>query len=146
MLRTAECVSPMHPDKMCDQISDAILDAVLEQDPCGRVAVEAMGGHGKVCIMGEVTANADVDYKEIGRRISGVDLVQVRIVQQSNYIANGVDSGGAGDQGIMVGYACSDNEARIPMEVRYSRSLCQRIYAEFPYDGKRKSPCMGTRL
>lgn len=146
MLRTAECVSPMHPDKMCDQISDAILDAVLEQDPCGRVAVEAMGGHGKVCIIGEVTANADVDYKEIGRRISGVDLVQVRIVQQSNYIANGVDSGGAGDQGIMVGYACSDNEARIPMEVRYSRSLCQRIYAEFPYDGKTQVSMHGDKI
>lgn len=136
MSKTAESVSPKHPDKLCDQVSDAILDAILEQDKHSRVAVEVLGGHNKLVIMGEVTSMANVDYKSIANRITGVDDISVRIVQQSQYIAQGVDAGGAGDQGIMVGYACSDTESMLPIEVDLSRRLCKYLYGRFPYDGK----------
>lgn len=134
--RTAESVSPGHPDKLCDQISDAILDAYLTADPEARVAVEAVGGHGKVFIVGEVTSNAQVEVEPIVRRIAGDLETEVRIVAQSPEIGRGVDSGGAGDQGIMVGYACSDTEELLPLEVVLSRKLNQFLYATWPYDGK----------
>ena len=136
-MKTAEAVSPSHPDKMADRISDAILDACLKQDPYSRVAVETLGGHGIITITGEVTTKAYFNAREIAQKIAGSQYgVQVNIVQQSFEIANGVDNGGAGDQGIMVGYACSDNEAMIPQELYLARSLCQYIYKDFPYDGK----------
>ena len=137
MVKTAESVSPRHPDKLCDQISDAILDACLEQDPDSRVAIEVMGGHGIITITGELTTNADFNVRDIAQRIAGEQYgVQINIVKQSPEIANGVDTGGAGDQGIMVGYACNDNEAMIPQEQYLARELCKFIYNEFPYDGK----------
>lgn len=137
MVKTAECVSPKHPDKLCDQISDAILDACLEQDPDSRVAIETMGGHGIITITGELTTNAYINAREIAQRIAGNQYgVQTNIVSQSREIANGVDTGGAGDQGIMVGYACRDNEAMIPQELYLARSLCKFIYDKHPYDGK----------
>ena len=102
---TAESVSPGHPDKICDQISDAILDAYLAKDPRARVAVEACGGHGTVFLTGEVTSTADVDVESIVKRLAGDVAVVVHIAKQSGEIAHGVDTGGAGDQGIMVGYA-----------------------------------------
>ena len=137
MYKTAECVTPRHPDKLCDRISDAILDACLEQDPDSRVAIETMGGHGIITITGEVTTKAYFNAREIAQRIAGKQYgVQVNIVSQSSEIANGVDTGGAGDQGIMVGYACNENEAMIPQELYLARSLCQFIYEKYPYDGK----------
>ena len=142
-IKTAECVTPKHPDKMCDQISDAILDAYLKVDPDARVAVETMGGHGQVYITGEITSQADVSEDEIRAivcRVTGEDYASgnttINIVKQSQEIANGVDTGGAGDQGIMVGYACNDNEVMIPQELYLARSLAQFVYAYFPYDGK----------
>ena len=101
--RTAEFVSPKHPDKICDQISDAILDAHLMKDPTARVAVDVAGGHGAIFITGEVTSSAKVDVAKIAHRIAGDEYEVIeRIVKQSPEIARGVDEGGAGDQGIMV--------------------------------------------
>ncbi len=134
--KTAESVSPGHPDKLCDQISDAILDAYLEGDKNSRVAIETVGGHGKVFVVGEVTSNAVVDIAPIVKRLAGdVDLDEL-IVKQSPEIAQGVDTGGAGDQGIMVGYACSDTPELLPTEVVLSRKLNQFLYKKWPHDGK----------
>ena len=134
--KSAESVSPRHPDKLCDQISDAILDAYLAQDPSSRVAVEAVGGHGKVFVVGEVTSHAKVEIEPIVRRLSPGVEIEVRIVAQSPEIASGVDTGGAGDQGIMVGYACNETPELLPLEVVLSRNLNQYLYKKWPYDGK----------
>ncbi|MBR2586852.1 methionine adenosyltransferase domain-containing protein [Candidatus Saccharibacteria bacterium] len=137
--RTAESVSPKHPDKLCDQISDAILDAYLKEDPNARVAAETCGGHGVVFVTGEITSTAGaVDVEKIVQRITGDPKIEVhtKIVKQSPEIAQGVDVGGAGDQGIMIGYACSETPEMLPLEVVLSRRLNQFIYAEFPFDGK----------
>lgn len=136
--RTAESVSPKHPDKLCDQISDAILDAHLAIDPNARVAVETCGGHGQVFVTGEVTSLAqDVDVEAIVHRIAGDEMrVMQNIVKQSPEIAGGVDTGGAGDQGIMIGYATAETPEMLPLEVVLSRRLNQYIFAEHPYDGK----------
>ena len=134
--RTAESVSPKHPDKLCDQISDAILDAHLAQDPDARVAVDVAGGHGTVFVTGEVTSRANVDIGAIVRRIAGdVELID-RLVPQSTEIAQGVDIGGAGDQGIMIGYATSETPELLPLEVVLSRALNQALYEHWPHDGK----------
>ncbi len=139
-IKTAECVTPKHPDKMADQISDAILDVCLSTDPKSRVAIEVLGGHGKVYVVGELTSELgfrEVDVKEAVKRITGKDLeVEINVVSQSPEIAQGVDIGGAGDQGIMIGYACNDNEAMIPQEMYLARSLCKHIFDKYPYDGK----------
>ncbi len=135
-LQTAESVSPKHPDKLCDQISDAVLDAYLTLDPHARVAVEAVGGHGKVFVVGEVTSDAVVDVEEIVRRIAGDVETEVRLVQQSPEIAQGVDTGGAGDQGIMIGYACSETPELLPLETVLARRLNQYVFEKWPYDGK----------
>jgi len=136
MIRTAEFVSPGHPDKICDRISDKILDTCLEQDPESRVAIETTGGHGLVHLTGEITTNAELDYESIVKEVSGIDKVTHNVVKQSNEIARGVDVGGAGDQGIMVGYACDENDEYVPEEYRLARSLCRYIYEKFSYDGK----------
>jgi S-adenosylmethionine synthetase len=135
--RTAESVSPKHPDKLCDQISDAILDAHLAEDPLARVAIDVAGGHGTVFVTGEVTSRAkEVNISEIVRRIAGdVELIE-HVAAQSPEIARGVDTGGAGDQGIMVGYATSETPEHLPLEVVLSRQLNQHLYATWPYDGK----------
>jgi S-adenosylmethionine synthetase len=134
--KTAESVSPKHPDKLCDQISDAILDAYLKDDPSSRVAVETVGGHGKVFVIGEVTSKAKVDVEPIVTRLAGDIEVEQRIVRQSPEIAHGVDSGGAGDQGIMVGYACDETPELLPLEVVLARKLNQNLYKLWPFDGK----------
>lgn len=136
-MRTAECVTPKHPDKLCDQISDAILDACLREDPFSRVAIEAMGGHGKVVIMGELTTTAKVDYKKIAESVVGPGLdIMTHVVEQSREIAQGVDVGGAGDQGIMVGYATDETPEMIPAELAYARRLAQYLYSKYSVDGK----------
>ncbi len=137
--RTAESVSPKHPDKLCDQISDAILDAYLKEDPTARVAAETCGGHGVVFVTGEITSTADaVDVEGIVKRITGDPKIEVhtKIVKQSPEIAQGVDVGGAGDQGIMIGYATSETPEMLPLEVVLARRLNQFIYEKFPFDGK----------
>lgn len=138
---TAEYVSPKHPDKMCDRISDAILELFTSQDPNSRVAVETLGGHGKVFIVGEVTSTGSInqsEYEQIVADITGFDTydVTVHIVQQSPEIAAGVDTGGAGDQGIVIGYACNHNEEMIPQEFYLAKSLCNYLYEKYPVDGK----------
>ncbi|MBA2279276.1 methionine adenosyltransferase domain-containing protein [Candidatus Saccharibacteria bacterium] len=134
--KSAESVSPKHPDKLCDQISDAILDVYLTQDPVSRVAVETVGGHGKVFVVGEVTSQTQVDIIPIVKRLAGNLEIDSRIVAQSPEIAQGVDTGGAGDQGIMVGYACNETPELLPLEVVLSRKLNQFLYDKWPYDGK----------
>lgn len=145
-LRTAESVSPKHPDKMCDQISDAILDAYLTADPKARVAVEAVGGHGKVFVVGEVSSYAEVDIQAIVDRIAGPVELEVRLAVQSPEIANGVDTGGAGDQGIMVGYACSETPELLPLEVILARDLNRYLYKKWPYDGKTQVTIKGGEI
>jgi S-adenosylmethionine synthetase len=134
--KTAESVSPKHPDKLCDQISDAVLDAFLAKDPNARVAVEAIGGHGHVFVVGEVTSSAKFDIEPIVKRLGGDVDSRSKIVQQSPEIAAGVDTGGAGDQGVMVGYATAETEQFLPGEVIYSRQLNQYLYKKWAYDGK----------
>ncbi len=136
--KTAESVSPKHPDKICDQISDALLDAHLAQDPHARVAIDVAGGHGTVFVTGEVTSNATgINVAEIVRRIAGDDVEVIEhIFAQSPEIAQGVDTGGAGDQGIMVGYATNETEEYLPLEVVLSRRLNQYIYEKWEFDGK----------
>ena len=145
--RTAESVSPKHPDKICDQISDAVLDAHLAQDPHARVAVDVAGGHGKVFVPGEVTSRAkNVDVTAIVRRLAGDVEVIDHLVPQSPEIAQGVDIGGAGDQGIMIGYATSETPELLPLEVVLARRLNQFIFAGHPYDGKTQVTLDGDRI
>lgn len=135
--RTAESVSPKHPDKICDQISDAILDAHLQQDPTARVAIDVAGGHEKVFVTGEVNSRAtDIDVTAIVKRLAGDAAVIEHIAAQSPEIAQGVDTGGAGDQGIMVGYACDETPELLPLEVVLARQLNQFLYERWPFDGK----------
>lgn len=135
--KTAESVSPKHPDKLCDQVSDAILDAYLSVDSQARTAIEAVGGHGKLFVTGEVSSVANLELEPIIRRIVGDDIdIQIHIARQSPEIARGVDAGGAGDQGIMVGYACDETPERLPLEVVLARNLNQYLYSIWPYDGK----------
>lgn len=130
---TVESVTSGHPDKVCDQISDAILDACLKEDPHSRVAVETFGGHGSLVIGGEVTTDANVDFEGIARDVYkkiGYDQyldISVKIVQQSPDIAQGVDNGGAGDQGIMYGYATDETEEFMPDSVMKVHALAKKL-------------------
>lgn len=145
--RTAESVSPGHPDKICDQISDAILDAHLRQDPQARVAVDVAGGHGTVFVTGEVTSRAvAVDVAAIVARLAGDVRLIENIAVQSPEIANGVDTGGAGDQGIMIGYATNETPEHLPLEVVLSRQLNQYLYERWPFDGKTQVTLKGDQI
>ncbi|TYP93694.1 methionine adenosyltransferase [Fodinibius salinus] len=145
-LFTSESVSEGHPDKIADQISDSILDAMLEQDPESRVAVETMVTTGLAVISGEVTTDAYVDVQEIAREVirnigytknsyrfdSESCGVLTTIHQQSPDIAQGVDEGddkkmGAGDQGMMFGYAINETDTYMPMSLEYSHNLLQEL-------------------
>ncbi len=135
--KTAEFVSPKHPDKICDFIADSILDAYLALDKNSRVAVEVMGGHGLIIINGEVTSSGTPDVERIVQNIVGQNYrVISNLVRQSPEIARGVDTGGAGDQGIMKGYATSQTKSMLPLEYELARDLCMKIFEKYPYDGK----------
>ena len=139
MLRTAESVSIGHPDKICDQISDAILDACLKDDPKSRVAIETMGGHGIISITGELTTKTYVNMRDIAQKVyrdcgnNDQIGVNVNVVEQSLEIGAGVDQDGAGDQGIMVGYACNETPEMLPLEVVLARKLAKAMGR---HDGK----------
>lgn len=130
---TVESVTAGHPDKVCDRISDAILDEALRQDPRSRVAVECLGGHGLLVINGEITTKAEIDAGNIARRVyqnTGYDdelEIISRLVKQSPDIAQGVDSGGAGDQGIMYGYAVAGNGEYMPDSVALAHKLTKGL-------------------
>jgi S-adenosylmethionine synthetase len=147
MKKTAEFVSPMHPDKICDYIADSILDAYLENDKDSRTAIEVMGGHHLVTINGEVTSESNPDIEAIVKNIVGEDFkVIINIVLQSPQIAQGVDTGGAGDQGIMKGYATSETESLLPLEYELARNLCQKVFEVYPYDGKTQVTVEGGKV
>lgn len=139
ILKTGESVSIAHPDKICDQISDAILDACLGQDPFTRSAIEVLGGHGAIVVTGELTTNAKINIRKIAEQVyedCGYDEsigILVNVVEQSPEIKKGVDVDGAGDQGIMVGYATSETPEFIPLEVLLARKLTRAMGR---HDGK----------
>lgn len=147
MKKTAEFVSPKHPDKICDFIADSILDAYLENDKDSRVAIEVMGGHKLITINGEVTSKSNPNIEKIVRDIVGEDYKMItNIVLQSSEIAQGVDTGGAGDQGIMKGYATNETREFLPLEYLLARDLCQKIFEIYPYDGKTQVTIDGNKI
>lgn len=129
-MQIAEAVTKYHPDKICDIISDSIVDACIERDKKSRVAIECIGGHGTIALMGEITTTSDINFSDIARdtykELTSREVgVFSNIVKQSPNIKDKVDIGGAGDQGLMIGYACNENELYIPNEMYYARKLLE---------------------
>ena len=138
---TSESVTEGHPDKLCDTISDAILDECLRQDENSRVAVETFASNNTVTIAGQVTTNAKLNVEEIARNTikeigyfgKEIDIdyqtctINVDIIKQSPDIAMGVDVGGAGDQGIMFGYACTETENYMPYAINMAHKLAHKL-------------------
>ena len=147
MQKTAEFVSPKHPDKICDFIADSILDAYLEDDKNSHVAIEVMGGHNLITINGEVASKSKPDVEAIVKKIVSNDYKIIsNIALQSAEIKQGVDKGGAGDQGIMKGYATSETNTHMPLEYELARNLCQKIFKVYPHDGKTQVTIEGNKV
>jgi S-adenosylmethionine synthetase len=142
-LFTSESVTEGHPDKVADQISDAILDEVMRLDPTGRVACETLVTTGMVLLAGEITTTAYVDFAQVARRVIreigythtdyGFDGASCAVLSaidpQSPDIAQGVDTGGAGDQGLMFGFACRDTSTLMPLPITLAHRLTRQLAA-----------------